>query len=103
GAHRHRLPHQLVEAGGVEVDIGESGEQGEVHKAVDRRQAGAEAMGTRPVHGDALHQVDQHVLKIGGGGVLAADAPGEATAVGAVGGAQSLFTLDAKHGVTPVG
>jgi len=105
-ADLRRLGDQCHEAGAVEVDVGQGGEQREQHEAVGLMVRSAESAEARPVLADALELVDQHILQIGRGLTLAAHAFGG----GAAGGrcrlsrfrSHCLFALKAKHAVIPV-
>ena len=89
-AHGRGALDQAAQALGVEVDVGDGGEERFDDEDVDLAVARAEGGGAMRVHGDALGGVDEQVLQGRGGSVLAADAGGGTT--GALGGLLALIT-----------
>ena len=71
-ADRDGLGDQCHEPGGVEVDVGQRGEQIEKRRARRTAGRGAELTQLLRVLADAEVDVNEHVLQRGGGGVLAA-------------------------------
>jgi len=83
----------LLEALGVEVDVGDGREERVHHEAIDGGAVGAARAGAVGEGGDAAAGVEEQILESGGLGIFAARAEG-----GAAGHLHGLFTLVAKHG-----
>ena len=102
-AHADGLSDHRHEAGGVEVDVGQRGEQVECGVRGEARIGGAEFPQLLRVLTDTEVDLHQNVLQCGGGGVLTAVAlrrrAAEAQQVRTVGlgGAVGLLALVAKH------
>ena len=68
------LLDQLDEFRRIEIDVGEGREEGEEHEAVRFDVGGAKQAGAVQILADALTDIEQNVLQIGGRRVLAAHA-----------------------------
>ena len=77
---------------GVEIDVGDRGEEEFEDRPIDRRVAGVQFGRPMGVHRNALGGIHQQVLQVGGGRVLAADAILVAT-----GSLRGLFALITEH------
>ncbi|MNX56102.1 hypothetical protein D3C86_868860 [compost metagenome] len=95
-----RLVHIADDAGGVEVDVGEGGEEGLGHEGIDLVIDDAVLAGGQRPGAEALQRIDQHILQIRGFRRLAAHALCVSAAV-ACGGTNCLFTLHTKHHASP--
>ena len=96
-ADGNRAADERCEAFGIEIDVGESGEEGFADKRVDFRIGGARLPGAMGVHGDAFYRKYKQILQRCRRRVFAAGANLHAALP-----AKGLLTLIAEHVVDPV-
>jgi hypothetical protein len=82
----------LFQAGGVEVDVGDGGEQGFDDEMIEGTIQSAELAGAMDELADTFGGMEEQILEGGGLGIFAANA-----GVSAAGGAESLFALITEH------